>query len=190
MQPQQAAAAIRLVTLLPEQQNLHVYDFSTWRHQSDWDALSGSWFTQNGQYVLDSPEGGDTCLRPAAIGGPFPAKNAHINFDFELHSPGPDYFFAFELGSEEKGAVSVLFTEKGFALHANLAGALQVQGEWTPGPTHVAFTVKGETATVTVNGTQAKSLTVPGLAALQGTLTFRVHESGCAIGNVIMRTVK
>ncbi|MGD0089502.1 MAG: FHA domain-containing protein [Planctomycetota bacterium] len=188
--PQQEAAAIRLVSLLPNQKNLHIYDFSKWQHQSDWDALTGSWCTQNGKYVLDSSDGGDTCLRPAAIGGPFPAKNAHISFDFELSKPGPGYFFAFELGSEENGAVSAIFSEKGLALHANLAGAIHEQDEWTPGPTHVDFSAKGDTVTVTANGKKAKPLDVPGLSALKGAITFRVRESGCAIGNVILRNVE
>lgn len=188
--PQQATAATRLVSLLPNQQNLHVYDFSKWQHQSDWDALSGSWSTQNDRYVLDSGDGGDTMLRPAAIGGPFAAKNAHISFDFELTGANAGHFFAFEFGSEDKGTVSAIFSDKGLALHANLGGAVQEQEEWQAGATHVDCAVKGDTALFTVNGKKAKPLAVPGLSALQGTITFRVREAGCAIDNVIMRNVE
>jgi tetratricopeptide (TPR) repeat protein len=190
LNPQQESAALRLVSLLPNQRNLHVYDFSKWQHQSDWDAVSGSWCTQNGRYVLESPDGGDTGLRPAAIGGPFPAKNAHISFDFELNKPGPGFFFAFELANEDNGAVSIIFSEKGLALHANLAGPVGEQDEWTAGPSHVDFSVKGDTVTAIVNGKKAKPLEVPGLSEFKGTIVFRVRESGCWIGNVVLRNAE
>jgi len=188
--PQQAGGAIRLVSLLPNQRNLHVYDFSKWQHQSDWDAISGSWSTQNDRYVLDSADGGDTVLRTAALGGPFPARNAHISFDFELAKPNAGYFFAFEFGTEDKGAVSAIFTEKGLALHANLNGAVNEKDNWTPGPTHVDLAISGDTAALTVNGRKIKPLEVSGLSALQGTITFRVRESACSIDNVILRNVE
>jgi len=190
LDPRQESAAIRLVSLLPKQQNLHVYDFSKWQHQSDWDALSGSWCTQNGRYVLESADGGDTCLRPAAVGGPFAGKNARISFDFELSKPSPGYFFAFELGSAENGAVSMIFSEKGLALNANLAGAVEEQDEWTAGPSHVDFSAKGDTLTAVVNGRKAKPLEVPGLSEFKGTIFFRVRESGCSISNVVLRNVE
>ncbi|MCY3018645.1 MAG: FHA domain-containing protein [Planctomycetota bacterium] len=189
LDPEQASGAIRLVSLLPNQRNLHVYDFSKWQHQSDWEALSGSWSTQNGRYTLDSADGGDTALKTTALGGAFPAKNARISFQFELLNPGTGYFFAFEFG-DEKSSVSLIFTEKGLNLHANVKGTVNERDAWTPGPTHVDFAVSGDTVSVRVNGKPAKALEVGGVSALRGTLTFRVRESGCAIGNVILRSVE
>jgi tetratricopeptide (TPR) repeat protein len=189
LNPQQAGAAIRLVSVLPNQRNLHVYDFSKWQHQSDWEALTGSWSTQNDKYVLDTPDGGDTSLRPASIGGAFPAKNARIGFDFELVNPNAGSFFAFEFGTEEK-MLSVIFSDKGVALHANLDGAVNVKDQWTPGATHVDLAISGDAASLTVNGKKVKPLEVPGLSLLKGTVTFRVRESACSIDNIILRNVE
>lgn len=189
LNPQQASAAIRLVSVLPNQRNLHVYDFSKWQHQSDWEALTGSWSTQNDKYVLDTPDGGDTSLRPAAIGGSFPAKNARISFDFELVNPNAGSFFAFEFGTEEK-TLSVIFSDKGVSLHANLDGTVNVKDQWTAGATHVDLAISGDAASLTINGKKVKPLDVPGLSSLKGTVTFRVRESACSIDNVILRNVE
>jgi pSer/pThr/pTyr-binding forkhead associated (FHA) protein len=190
LDPEQAAAAARLVNLLPNQRNLRVYDFSKWQHQSDWEALSGSWSTQNDRYVLDSAEGGDTMLKTAALGGPFAARNARVSFDFELGNPAPGYFFAFELGAEDQRTLSVLFSEKGAAVHANLNGPVSGRGDWTAGPTHVDIAVTGDSVSLHVNGRKTPPLEVPGLAALKGTVTFRVREAACAIDNVIVRNAE
>ncbi len=187
--PDQATKAIRLVSLLPGQKNLRIYDFSRWQHQADWEAISGSWSTQNDRYVLDSPEGGDTALKTSALGGPFPARDARISFDFELVKPGAKSFFAFELGNPQQ-AVSLIFSATGLAVHANLSGpAVNDTSAWSFGATHVDVQVKGETLTVSLNGQTARSIEMPGLAALQGTLVFRAREAACAIDNIILRNI-
>jgi len=78
--PAQASTAAALASTIFEDKNFHAWDFSKWQHQNDWDAQSGSWSTQNGKYVLESPEGGDTSLRTDAIGGKYPAAKARHQF--------------------------------------------------------------------------------------------------------------
>jgi len=187
--PQQATAAMRLVSLLPNQQNLRIYDFSKWQHQTDWDALSGSWSTQNDRYVLDSADGGDTALKQSVLGGPFPAKNARVSFDFEVSQPGSGYFFAFELGDDQH-ALSLIFSAKGVNVHANLTGSLDEIETWAAGPTHVDIAITGNALSLGVNGNPTKTFTVDGLQDLKGTLTFRVREASCAIDNIIIRNVE
>jgi len=186
--PEQAGSAMRLVSLLPHQKNLKIYDFSKWQHQTDWDAQSGNWSTQNDRYVLDSAEGGDTMLKPEVTGGAFAAKNARISFQFELIKPNVNYFLAFELGDEQR-AVSAIFSAQGLSLHANLNGGQDEKSIWAPGPTHVDLSILGNSLSVSINGGTPKKLDVDGLSGLKGNLSFRVRESACAIDNVIIRNV-
>ncbi|HEY3324788.1 MAG TPA: FHA domain-containing protein [Planctomycetota bacterium] len=187
--PDQAAAALRLVSLLPNQKNLRIYDFSRWQHQTDWEAISGSWSTQNDRYVLESAEGGDTALKTTVLGGPFPAKNARISFDFELINPGAKSFFAFELGNEQS-TVTAIFSSTGLTLHANLDGPTDEKSEWKPAPTHVDVSVTGETLTMSLNGGAPRKVEIPGLSKLTGTIAFRAREAACAIDNIILRNVE
>ncbi|HYG75439.1 MAG TPA: FHA domain-containing protein [Planctomycetota bacterium] len=187
--PEQAGAAMRLVHLLPNQQNLKIYDFSKWQHQTEWEATSGNWSTQNDRYVLDSAEGGDTTLKSSVFGGAFAAKNARISFDFELNNPGANYFFAFELGNEQK-AISTIFSAQGLSIHANLNGGQDEKMTWTAGPTHVDLSVTGNSLSVSINGQPAKKIDIDGLEELKGTLSFKVRESACSIDNVIVRNAE
>lgn len=188
--PAQAAGAIRLVNLLPNQKNLRIYDFSKWQHQMDWEAQSGSWSTQNDRYVLDSADGGETALKTASIGGPVAAKNLRIGFDFELSQPADGWFFSFELVDDNQHAVSATFNAKGLLLHANVDGAVNEKDLWDPVPAHVDISISGDTFAISINGRKYKSLEVPGLSALKGTLAFRLRETACAIDNVIIRNVE
>jgi hypothetical protein len=188
--PQQAAAAIQLVNQLPDQKNLKIYDFSHWQHQTEWEALSGSWSTQNDRYVLDSPDGGETALKTAAIGPSVSAKGLHVSFDFELIKPAAGYFFAFELGDDSQHVVSASFSATGLSLHANVSDAVNESDVWLPGPSHIDVSCAGNVLALTVNGKKMKTLAVEGLSELRGTITFRIRESACAIDNVILRNVE
>jgi len=185
MGSERAALAVRLVSLLPGQQNLRVYDFSKWQHQSDWDALSGSWSTANDRYVLESPEGGDTALRvseSAAISG----RNLRISFDFELLQSADGAYFAFEFGSEQR-AVSLIFAQDSVTLHANLDGATSQKHPWKLAPAHVDVVINRESVDIAVNGEKLPPFAVPGVTELKGTVLFRVRESAAAIDNVVLR---
>lgn len=183
--PERAALAVRLVSLLPGQQNLRLYDFSKWQHQSDWDALSGSWSTANDRYVLESPEGGDTALRVSESAA-LTARNLRVSFDFELQQPADGAYCAFEFGSEQK-AVSLLFAQDSITLHANLDGPLSQKHPWKLAPTHVDVVVHGENVEVTVNGEKLPPLAVPGVSELKGTVLFRVREAAATFDNVVLR---
>jgi len=183
--PERAALAVRLVSLLPGQQNLRLYDFSKWQHQSDWDALSGSWSTANDRYVLESPEGGDTALRVSESAA-LTARNLRVSFDFELLQPADGAYCAFEFGSEQK-AVSLIFAQDSVTLHANLDGPLSQKQPWKLVPAHVDVVVHGESVDVTVNGEKLPSLAVPGISELKGTVLFRVREAAAAFDNVVLR---
>ena len=186
--PVQASAAAGLASVIFEDKNFHAWDFSKWQHQSDWDALSGSWSTQNGQFVLESPEGGDTTLKTEAIGGKYAAAKARISFDFELTGPKDGYLFAFEFGSDEQHAISAIFNASGVTLSTNLGSPSNVNDKnWKPGPTHVDVSIQGETFNVSVNGKALQGLQVQGLTNLLGTITFRVRESAGYITHVILR---
>ena len=186
--PEQAAAAVHLSGVVGSLQNLHFYDFSKWQQQSDWEALSGVWSTQNDRYVLESSEGGDTALKTSALGGPFPANNARISFDFELMKPNAGYLFAFEFGDDQQ-ATSAIFSANGIVLGANINGNVNEKESWTLGPAHVDVSISGDVLELSVNGKPAGTLQAAGLSALKGTITFRVRESACAIDNVMLRNV-
>ena len=185
--PPQAAAAAKLASAAGNL-NLHVYDFSRWQQQTEWEAVSGSWSTTGDRYVLDSPEGGDTSLKTDAIGGPFPAKGARISFDFELIKPGANYFLAFEFGEEQR-AISAIFSASGIVFNSNLDGAMSAKAPWTPGASHVELAIVNDTLAMSVNGKALDPIEIKGLANLKGTLTFRARETACAIDNVILRNV-
>ncbi len=186
--PGQATAAAAIAGSVFEMRNLHAWDFSKWQHQSDWDALSGSWSIQNGKYVQESPEGGDTALRADAVGGPILGKNLRIGFDFELTAPQNNFLFAVEFGPDEQHAVSAIFNAGGLTLHSNIGDAANVQDKaWKPAATHVDVAIQGDTLNVTVGG-KTQTLQVAGLSALKGTLTFRTREAACALSHVIVRT--
>lgn len=189
--PAQAPAAAALAVAAFELKNLYVWDFSKWQHQSDWDVTSGSWSTQKGRYVLESSDGGDTSLRTAAIGGPFPAKNARISFDFDLDLKDgkPGYAFIFEFGSDEQHTVSAVFTAAGLTLNSTIGTVASAPDpSWKPGTvTHVDISIQGDIFSVNAGGNSPQSLQVKGLSDLQGTITFRARETACTIGTVILR---
>lgn len=188
--PAQAPAAAKLAVVAFEMKNLHVWDFSKWQHQGDWEVISGSWSTQKGRYVLESTDGGDTSLRPAAIGGPFPAKNARISFDFDLNAMKSGYAFIFEFGTDEQHTVSAVFSATGLTLNStigNLASAPDPM--WKPGTTtHVDITIKGDNFIVDAGGKAQQTLQVQGLSDLSGTISFRARETSCTVGTVILRS--
>jgi hypothetical protein len=186
--PAQAPAAAKLAGAAFEMKNLHVWDFSKWQHQGDWDVVSGSWSTQKGRYVLESPDGGDTTLKPAAIGGPFPASNARISFDFDLNGMRSGYAFVFEFGSDEQHTVSAVFSGAGLALNSTLGNLASAPDPmWKLGSTHVDVTIQGDKFTVSTGKVQ-QTLQVQGLSSLSGTISFRARETSCTIGTVILRS--
>jgi pSer/pThr/pTyr-binding forkhead associated (FHA) protein len=188
--PEQTAAALHLAGDVKSLKNLKSYDFSKWQHQTDWEALSGSWSTQDDKYVLESAEGGDTSLLRDAIGGAFSADKARISFDFELTNPNAGYYFAFEFGENEQNNVSALFTSEGVALTGNINGAASEKAAWSNAPTHVDIAITGDELALNLNGKPAAKLKVNGLSGLRGTITFRVRETACAVDNVILRNAQ
>jgi pSer/pThr/pTyr-binding forkhead associated (FHA) protein len=193
--PEQAALALRSQGRSPDGadkvKNLRTFDFSKWQHQSEWEAASGSWSTQDGRLAQESAEGGDAVLlpNPAAPADKLCAKNARLSFEFELLKPAAGYVFVVEIGGGEK-IVSATFTSDGLLLNGNLKARVSAKESWTPGPTRVDISISGDDMKITINGKAAKPFTVDGLADLTGTLTFRVRESACAIDNVILRNAE
>ena len=183
----EASNALRLISLLPDQKNLKIYDFSKWQHQSDWDAISGSWATQNDKLTLESADGGDISLKGTAIGGTMSAKNLRLSFDFDLQNSAQGYFFAIEFGTERE-ILTAIFSDKNVQLQGNVKAPASEKSEWKSGPTHVDISITDDKATFTING-KSKSLKIEGLPELQGTVTFRVRETACTIDNVILRNV-
>ncbi|HYF49462.1 MAG TPA: FHA domain-containing protein [Planctomycetota bacterium] len=188
--PVQSAEATRLAEMATKVKNLKGYDFSKWQHQMDWDALSGSWSTQDDRYMLESPEGGDTTLRKEALSGGLPAKGARISFDFELQNPGNGYFFALEFGEDDQRFAGLIFTSEGVTLTGNIKAAGSDKDAWTAGPTHVDVAINGDEMALLLNGKPSKTLKVEGLGEIKGTVTFRVRDTACAIDNVILRNVE
>ena len=62
-------AAVVLAGCAENSKNFHLFDFTDWRQQTHWEAVSGSWLTQDGKYVLESRDGGETFLKPDSVGG-------------------------------------------------------------------------------------------------------------------------
>jgi len=179
--------AVKLSARLGGATTLKFYDFSKWQHQSDWDAPQGAWATENGRYVVTSPEGGDTTLKPDAIGGPFSARNAHLSFEFEPKEQNQGYFVAAEFGTDQQ-SVMVIFNSEGFTLSSSGAST---KGAWKPsGATRVEIAFKGDSISVLVDGKESEAINVPGISTLRGTLSFRVRETPCAFDNVILRNVQ
>jgi len=191
----QSAEAARLAAKLSGVSNLHVYDFSKWQHQSDWDAPSGAWSTKDDRYVLESPEGGDTTLRTDAIGGPFAARNARVAFEFVLDAAkaGEGWFLAMEFGTEQRN-VTVLFSAEGYRLQSNLGEMTQVKGEWKPSggtPVTVELEFKDNTVAVILNGKKgSETLNATGLSDLKGSIAFHIRETTCALDNIALRNVE
>jgi pSer/pThr/pTyr-binding forkhead associated (FHA) protein len=184
--PEQAVTATRLAGLLPSLKKLHIYDFSKWQQQDDWEAKTGSWSTEGGRYVLEPSEGGDTSLKTKALDGDFELKNARLSFDFELSQPAAGYFFSFEIGTEQR-VFGGNFSADGLMLYANLAQNTSAKGVWNGHGAHVDLAVSDENVTVALNGQPALELVVPGISDLAGTLSFHARATGCAISKVILR---
>jgi hypothetical protein len=189
--PVQGPAAARLAGAVFDFKHLHVWDFSKWQHQTDWDVLSGSWSTHKGRYVLETPDGGDTTLRPAAMGGAFSAKNARISFDFDLSQTKPEYAFIFEFGSDEQHSVSVVFNASGLSLNSTIGNLTTAPDpNWKPGATHVDVSFQGDTFSVNAGGKVIQTMQVAGLSDLSGTISFRARETACTLGTIILRSVE
>ncbi|MCW8130653.1 MAG: protein kinase [Planctomycetota bacterium] len=190
--PDQSAEAARLAAKLSGESNLHVYDFSKWQHQSDWDAPSGAWSTKDDQYVLESPEGGDTALKTDAIGGPFAAKGGRIAFEFNVNAAkaGDGWYVAMEFGTEQRN-VTALFSAEGYRVQANAGEMAQVKGDWKPsGATNVELEFKDNTVTIVLNGKRGEPLTATGVSDLKGTIAFHIRETTCALDNITLRNVE
>ena len=189
--PGSAPLAACLAGMLANATNLHLYDFSGWRQQADWDALGGSWMTQNEKYVLVSADGGETVLKEERMGGAFPLKNARLNFDFEILQPSPGWFFACEFGAAEQG-LSLQFSEGELSLAdktgAKARVAFKLQG--TPLSARVEVVLDGDKAQVRVAGHAVAELLCPGLSGVKGTVGFQARQCACSLDNVILRTVQ
>lgn len=189
--PGSAPLAACLAGMLANASNLHLYDFSGWRQQADWDALGGSWMTQNEKYVLVSADGGETVLKEERIGGAFPLKNARLNFDLEILQPSPGWFFACEFGAPGQ-SLSLQFSEGELAL-ADKTGAktrvdFKLQG--APLSARVEVVIDGDAAQVRVNAQAVAELVCPGISAVKGTVGFQARQCACSLDNVILRTVQ
>ncbi|MBE7465200.1 MAG: protein kinase [Planctomycetes bacterium] len=187
----QAEEAAKLAARLSGVSNLHVYDFAKWQHQLDWESPYGAWSTKNDQYVLESPEGGDTFLKADAIGGPFAGRGARISFEFSRPAvTNEGWFVAFEFGSEQRN-VSLIFNAEGVTVQANVDEMKSERGNWKTGDTRVELAILGDNkVSVTINGEPGPALTAAGASELRGSLGFRIREASCAFDNIILRNVK
>ncbi len=189
--PEQAEEASKMVANLKGVSKIQIYDFSRWQHQGDWEAPEGAWATKNDQYVLESSEGGDTRLRPDALGGPLAFSNSKISFDFKLKNPQPGYYFEAILGEEQKN-ISIVFSSEGFKLEARCGGSATEAGAWKPGSraSRVDLKFKGNTVTLSLNGKEIQQLSANGVSGLRGTIAFHVREAACTFDNIIIRKGK
>ncbi|MCK6473096.1 MAG: serine/threonine-protein kinase [Planctomycetes bacterium] len=172
--------------------NLHVFDFGNWQHQLAWEAPYGAWSMDNGRYVLESPEGGDTLLKTEAIGGPFNGRNGRIAFEFSAQEPKDGYYVAMEFGGDQRN-VTVLFNAEGCLLQANAGQVASAKSDWgfTAGhTTRVELAIKNNAVTVTVDGKAASPLQASGLDDLRGTIAFRIRETKAVLDNISLRTIK
>ncbi|MBI3832221.1 MAG: protein kinase [Planctomycetes bacterium] len=190
----QSTEAARLAAKLSGVSNLHVYDFSKWQQQSDWDAPSGAWSTKDDRYVLESPEGGDTALKTDAIGGPFASKNAKVGFEFQVEpgKAGEGWYMAMEFGNDQHN-VTALFSAEGYRLQFSSADTPQVKGAWKPAAgsaTPVDLEFKDNTVTIYIDGKKGETLTANGIADVKGTVTFHIRETTCALDNITLRNVE
>jgi hypothetical protein len=186
----QSTEATKLASANSNIKNLKSYDFSKWQHQMDWEAISGSWSTQDDRYTLDSPEGGDTTLKKESLGGAFSGKNARISFDFELLKPAQNFLFSVEFGENEQHCVSLTFSPEGLHINSSVGTASSDKDAWTQGPTHVDLNFEGDTISVLLNGKPSKSFKADGLSTCKGSLTLRARDTACTIDNVLLRNVE
>ena len=188
--PEQAAEIDRLILMQAGVTNQHRYDFSKWEHQSDWEAPSGAWSTQNDQYLLESVDGGDTFLKTEAINGPFPARNARIGFEIEPRKRNEGYYISAEFG-DERNNITLLFTSTGWELQFAVAERTKTRGSWSNGRTKVEIAIDDKDRLVlTLNGKAESPVKVRGLSKLKGTISFHAREAACAFDNVYLRTVQ
>ena len=180
--------AATLAGLLVKSKNLHLYDFNGWRQQIDWEAVTGSWLTQDGKYVLETADGGETFLKPAGIGGPFPLDKARVSFEFEIRKPAAGWFFICELGNENQ-AVVLTFSATEVTLE-DKTGTKSPPVKWTPDQTRVEISVDGDTVALALDGKPAATLEIRRIAAQKGTILFQARQCGCAIDNVILRSAE
>ncbi|HLX63272.1 MAG TPA: FHA domain-containing protein [Planctomycetota bacterium] len=192
--PGKTPPAVVMAGLLSDSKNLHFYDFSDWRQQTHWEAVSGSWLTQDGKYVLESADGGETFLKPESIGGLFPLDKARLGFDLELSQLGEGWFLTCEFGGDQQSAI--------VSFEAGADGKTEVSlqdktgaksaGAKVPaskdGAMHVDLAIDGENATLRLNGVAACTLASTGLSQQKGKLAIQAHQCACAIDNVVLRT--
>jgi hypothetical protein len=184
--PQQAAEAARLALARPGLTPPRLYDFSKWQHQADWEAPLGAWSIRDGQYALESPEGGETCLKTAALGGPLAARGARLGFEFTPGNLAQGYYISAEFGDAQR-QISLLFTAGGLEVQVNSDERVRSRGAWSGGPTRVELACDGDLLTLVINGAACEPIRAPGLEAIQGTLSFRVREATCAFDNVFFQ---
>ena len=179
-------AATLAAGLLTNSKNVHLYDFKSWRQQMDWEAVSGSWLSQDGKYVLETADGGETALKAASIGGTFPLEAARVGFEFEIRKPSPGWLFVCELGNEKQALVlSFNATE---AILQDKSGAKSPAIKWSPATTRVELSIDGDSVAFTLDGKLAATLNVAGIAKEKGTISFHARQCACAIDNVILRS--
>jgi hypothetical protein len=185
----QAGDAAPLAPPLLGISNLKVYDFSKWQQQTDWDAAAGSWSLLNGQYSLESPEGGETKLKPEALSG-FSAKNAQIAFDFTPGKLGEGYYIGVDFGQEQK-SLEIGFTASGYNIQLSGDGSNSAKGAWKPdGMTKVEISIRDNKVTLTLNGKAQPAMDAPSASSLTGTLSFKIREATCVLDNVVLRNVE
>lgn len=173
--------------MMNRSKNLHLYDFSTWRQQADWDAISGSWLTQDEKYMLESSDGGETVLKESSLGGPFPLKDARLIFDLELKKADPGWFFACDFGSTDHG-VSIQFSANEVVLAAKSGSQRSDPFAWKHVPARIELSIEGEDAVLKIDAKPATRLTVAGLSAVKGTVGFQARLCQCSLDNLILRS--
>lgn len=197
--PGRTPSAVVMAGLLADSKNLHFYDFSDWRQQTHWEAASGSWLTQDGKYVLESADGGETFLKPESIGGLFPLDKARLGFELELTQRGEGWFLTCEFG-DEKQAVTISFESAaaggaGGTIEATLqdksgakSSAAKVPELKAGDALRIDLAIDGDIATLRFNGAPAATLTIKGLSQQKGKLTIQAHQCACTLDNVVLRT--
>jgi hypothetical protein len=185
--PEQAVLAARLANADSGGEACK-YDFSQWRQLDDWTALSGQWLMMDGKYILESTEGGETSLKPAAFGKDFSGRNAQLGFELEPQNPGKDFFCIVEFGRENR-MIELFFSSKGCEMKTHLGtndGA--VLADWKPdGASRIELRCVGESVELHLNGKNAASLPASAGAHLKSGLTFRVRNARCSFDNIVIR---
>ena len=60
--------------------------------------------------------------------------------------------------------------------------------KWTRDKARVDLAIDSDTVALSLDGKPAGTLSIPGIAKLKGTITFRARQCACALDNVVLRS--